>query len=98
MADLTSGEFYGPKRFTAVVPAGIQEMGENGVDSAHFRYVHNVADVPVITRYEPQGHISIMESSQKFPTPEAWSKVRSTAPPTDRVSAWCASLGSSTRC
>ena len=67
--DIDGSEFYGPKRWTQVVQAGIQEMGENGVDSAHFRYVHNVADVPVITKYEPDGPRSIMESDQKFPTP-----------------------------
>ena len=67
--DIDSHEFYGPKRWKQVVQAGIQEMGENAVDSAHFRYVHNVKEVPVIERYEPSGHRSIMESSQKFPTP-----------------------------
>jgi nitrite reductase/ring-hydroxylating ferredoxin subunit len=69
VADIDSGEFYGPKRWKQVVQAGIQEMGENAVDSAHFRYVHNVSEVPEIIRYEPQGHRSIMESNQKFPTP-----------------------------
>lgn len=69
VADITSGEFSGPKRTNHVVQAGIQEMAENAVDSAHFRYVHNVAEVPVIERYEADGHLAIMESSQKFPTP-----------------------------
>ena len=67
--DITNGEFSGPKRTNHVVQAGIQEMAENSVDSAHFRYVHNVAEVPVIERYEPEGHRAVMESSQKFPTP-----------------------------
>lgn len=69
VADIDGGEFRGPKRTDHVVQAGIQEMAENAVDSAHFRYVHNVAEVPVIERYEPDGHRAIMESSQKFPTP-----------------------------
>jgi nitrite reductase/ring-hydroxylating ferredoxin subunit len=67
--DVTNGEFSGPKRTSHVVQAGIQEMAENAVDSAHFRYVHNVAEVPVIERYESDGHVAIMESSQRFPTP-----------------------------
>lgn len=67
--DITSGDFSGPKRTGHTVRAGIQEMAENAVDSAHFRYVHNVADVPVIERYEGDGHRSYMESSQQFPTP-----------------------------
>jgi phenylpropionate dioxygenase-like ring-hydroxylating dioxygenase large terminal subunit len=67
--EIGSGDFSGPKRTSHVVQAGIQEMAENAVDSAHFRYVHNVAEVPVIEKYEPDGHRSVMESSQKFPTP-----------------------------
>jgi len=69
VADLTSGDFSGPTRTAHVVQAGIQEMAENAVDSAHFRYVHNVAEVPVIERYEQDGHVAVMESSQRFPTP-----------------------------
>ncbi len=69
VTELDGGEFSGPKRTSHVVNAGIQEMAENAVDSAHFRYVHNVAEVPVIERYESDGHRAIMESSQKFPTP-----------------------------
>lgn len=69
VADITNGEFSGPKRTRHVVQAGIQEMAENAVDSAHFRYVHNVAEVPEIERYDSVDHRAIMESSQKFPTP-----------------------------
>ena len=36
----------------AHVDAPWQEMAENGVDSAHFRYVHNTAEVPVMESYE----------------------------------------------
>jgi len=67
--DLSTGEFSGPKKTNHVVQAGIQEMAENAVDAAHFRYVHNVAQVPELQRYEPDGHRSYMESLQKFPTP-----------------------------
>ena len=46
-----------------------QEMAENGVDSAHFRYVHNTAEVPEMESYETGFPGTQMRSSQKFPTP-----------------------------
>jgi hypothetical protein len=46
-----------------------QEMAENGVDSAHFRYVHDTATVPMLESYETTFPHSQMRSSQKFPTP-----------------------------
>jgi phenylpropionate dioxygenase-like ring-hydroxylating dioxygenase large terminal subunit len=46
-----------------------QEMAENGVDSAHFRYVHGTAELPVLERYEPDAHQSHMRSKQFFVTP-----------------------------
>jgi phenylpropionate dioxygenase-like ring-hydroxylating dioxygenase large terminal subunit len=51
------------------VHAPWQELAENGVDSAHFRYVHNTEQVPVLSSYETDGHQSSMKSIQKFPTP-----------------------------
>ena len=47
-----------------------QELAENGVDSAHFKYVHNTAEVPVLEMYEPNGPLAKMRSSQKFVTPQ----------------------------
>lgn len=47
----------------------VQEMAENAVDTAHFRYVHNTATVPTLDRYEPAFPISTMRSSQQFQTP-----------------------------
>ena len=67
--EILTDEFAGPKKTSHVVAAGIQEMAENAVDSAHFRYVHNVAEVPEIVRYDMDGHQTFMESLQKFPTP-----------------------------
>lgn len=67
--EIDSGDFSGPTRTKHTVAAHVQEMGENGVDAAHFRYVHNVAEVPIIERYEPDGHLSLMESKQRFQTP-----------------------------
>jgi phenylpropionate dioxygenase-like ring-hydroxylating dioxygenase large terminal subunit len=53
-----------------VVDAAWQEMAENGVDSAHFRYVHNTAEVPEMESYDTSTFpFSDMRSSQKFPTP-----------------------------
>ena len=46
-----------------------QEMAENGVDSAHFRFVHNTATVPQLDSYETGFPSASMRSSQKFPTP-----------------------------
>lgn len=69
VAEILTDEFAGPKKTRHVVAAGIQEMAENAVDSAHFRYVHNTAEVPEIVRYDMEGHQTFMESIQKFPTP-----------------------------
>ncbi|MDQ3293081.1 MAG: Rieske 2Fe-2S domain-containing protein [Actinomycetota bacterium] len=47
-----------------------QEMAENGVDSAHFRYVHNTATVPELDSYDTSTFpVAAMRSSQKFQTP-----------------------------
>lgn len=52
-----------------VIDAAWQEMAENSIDAAHFRYVHNTATVPEIESYEANGPRSQMRSSQKFVTP-----------------------------
>jgi 3-ketosteroid 9alpha-monooxygenase subunit A len=51
------------------IDAALQEMAENAVDSAHFRYVHNTAEVPVMEEYTTGFPEAIMRSAQKFPTP-----------------------------
>jgi len=51
------------------IDAAWQEMAENAVDSAHFRFVHNTATVPEIESYEQAFPESVMRSSQKFRTP-----------------------------
>jgi phenylpropionate dioxygenase-like ring-hydroxylating dioxygenase large terminal subunit len=56
-------------RTSYVIDAAIQEMAENSVDSAHFRYVHNTASVPEIQEYTTGFPEAVMRSSQKFPTP-----------------------------
>jgi len=63
-------EHYTPMvQRTYTVEAPWQDLAENGVDSAHFRYVHNTEEVPVLDSYEQDGPLSRMRSSQKFPTP-----------------------------
>ena len=46
-----------------------QEMAENGVDPAHFRYVHGTDDVAEMESYEHDGPISTMLSKQSYVTP-----------------------------
>ena len=50
-------------RTAHTVDAPWQEMAENGVDSAHFRYVHNTAEVPVMESYETgfPGHADALQ-------------------------------------
>jgi len=69
LPELESGDFWGPIRTEHVVLAHAQELGENAVDSAHFRYVHNTAEVPEITSYVTEGPVAEMKSVQRFPTP-----------------------------
>ena len=53
-----------------VIDTAWQEMAENAVDSAHFRYVHNTAEVPELESYDTSEFpYAQMRSSQKFPTP-----------------------------
>jgi nitrite reductase/ring-hydroxylating ferredoxin subunit len=52
-----------------IIKAHWQEMAENAVDSAHFRYVHNTDVVPEIEEYETDGPHARMRSVQKFVTP-----------------------------
>ena len=51
------------------IDASVQEMAENAVDSAHFRFVHNTAKVPELEEYTTGFPEAVMRSSQKFPTP-----------------------------
>jgi phenylpropionate dioxygenase-like ring-hydroxylating dioxygenase large terminal subunit len=62
-------EWAPPVTRSFVIDTAWQEMAENGVDAAHFRYVHGTAEVPVLERYEPDGHRSHMRSKQFFVTP-----------------------------
>jgi len=46
-----------------------QEMAENGVDPAHFRYVHGTDDVAEMESYDTDGPTSVMLSKQSYVTP-----------------------------
>ncbi len=71
----TIPQFDGDPDFSTVIrtwyeiDAAWQEMAENAVDSAHFRFVHNTATVPTIEEYETGFPEAVTRSSQKFPTP-----------------------------
>ena len=66
-------EFNGDPEWSTVirtehtVDAPWQEMAENGVDSAHFRYVHNTAEVPVMESYETGFPGTQMRSQPEVP-------------------------------
>jgi phenylpropionate dioxygenase-like ring-hydroxylating dioxygenase large terminal subunit len=51
------------------IEAPWQEMQENAIDSAHFRFVHNTATVPEIEEYVCGFPEATTRSSQKFVTP-----------------------------
>ncbi|MGH9187702.1 MAG: Rieske 2Fe-2S domain-containing protein, partial [Acidimicrobiales bacterium] len=71
----TVPEFAGDGHWSTVIrtdydiEAAWQEMAENTVDAAHFRFVHRTATVPLIDSYGTGFPESEMRSSQKFPTP-----------------------------
>lgn len=67
--EILTDEFAGPIKTHHIVETGLQEMAENAVDSAHFRWVHNVDQVPEIEAYDVDGHRTMMRSKQLFPTP-----------------------------
>jgi nitrite reductase/ring-hydroxylating ferredoxin subunit len=69
-------EFSASHRRVFDIAAPWQEMAENGVDTAHFRYVHGTAEVPVLDSYETEGHRSRMRSRQFFVTPRGTTEGR----------------------
>ena len=56
-------------RTSYVINTVPQEMAENGVDPAHFRYVHGTDDVAEMESYEMDGPFSTMLSKQSYVTP-----------------------------
>ena len=59
-------DYYRTSYIINTVP---QEMAENGVDPAHFRYVHGTDDVAEMESYEMDGPFSTMLSKQSYVTP-----------------------------
>ena len=69
-------EFSAPFTRQFEIATAWQEMAENGVDSAHFRYVHGTADVPILEAYDTDGPRSMMRSKQYFVTPRGTTEGR----------------------
>ena len=55
---------------TIQIDAAWQEIAENSVDLAHFRYLHNTDSVPEARSYEADGHMQRVRTVQKFVTPQ----------------------------
>lgn len=47
-----------------------QEMGENAVDPAHFKYVHGTDGIAEVKSYDTAGAIAVMDSIQSYSTPQ----------------------------
>jgi 3-ketosteroid 9alpha-monooxygenase subunit A len=74
--DRAGGQFSEPFMRTFEIATAWQEMAENGVDSAHFRFVHGTAEVPRLDSYETDGPRSRMRSTQFFVTPRGTTEGR----------------------
>ncbi|MFZ4811880.1 MAG: aromatic ring-hydroxylating oxygenase subunit alpha [Ilumatobacteraceae bacterium] len=78
--ELANGEvgeqFSDPFHRQFEIATAWQEMAENGVDAAHFRYVHRTAEVPVLDSYDTDGPLSRMRSTQYFVTPRGTTEGR----------------------
>jgi 3-ketosteroid 9alpha-monooxygenase subunit A len=66
IGDPAWSDFYKSTYIIRTVP---QEMSENGVDPAHFRYVHGTDDVAEMESYDTDGPCSVMLSKQSYVTP-----------------------------
>ncbi len=60
-----------------VIKTVAQEMSENGVDPAHFKYVHGTETVAEMVRYDTEGPVSTMLSRQSYVTPKGteWGRI-----------------------
>ena len=66
VGDPAWSDYYRSSFIISTVP---QEMAENGVDPAHFRYVHGTDEVAEMESYEQDGPFSTMLSKQSYVTP-----------------------------
>jgi len=67
--EIGDAAWSGIYRSSYVINTVPQEMAENGVDPAHFRYVHGTDDVAEMEIYELDGPLSTMLSKQSYVTP-----------------------------
>jgi phenylpropionate dioxygenase-like ring-hydroxylating dioxygenase large terminal subunit len=67
--DYGSPEWTPPERREWVVRSCPQELAENSVDAAHFRYVHRTNTVPETERAEIRGHVLHVVSRNRVGTP-----------------------------
>lgn len=64
------------KRYAWTVKTNVQEIAENGVDVAHFRYVHSMEAVPEgLTSYDGVRRTSIAEGERRIPEPDGGSRL-----------------------
>ena len=74
--EFADADFASPMTRHFEIAAPWQELAENGVDAAHFRYVHRTAEVPVLESYDTDGPRSSMRSKQYFVTPRGTTEGR----------------------
>lgn len=67
-------DYYSTSYIIKTIP---QEMSENGVDPAHFKYVHGTDTVAEMISYDTDGPCSVMLSKQSYVTPKgvAWGRI-----------------------
>jgi len=66
IGDPAWSDYYSSSYVIHTVP---QEMSENGVDPAHFQYVHGTENVAEMESYDTDGPCSVMLSKQSYVTP-----------------------------
>jgi nitrite reductase/ring-hydroxylating ferredoxin subunit len=67
--DYGSAEWTPPERREWIVRSCAQELAENSVDAAHFRFVHKTNTVPVTETAEIRGHVLRVVSHNVVATP-----------------------------
>ena len=70
VAELDDPEWHVPIRAEATIDNHLQELAENQVDTAHFRFVHGATAVPQISSYETGFPCAEMSASQLLSMPE----------------------------
>ena len=68
LPEATSPDWSAPQRHAWTIRSRNQELAENGVDSAHFRFVHGTLNVPV-TRATSEGPVRRNSQAIRMQTP-----------------------------